>query len=166
VYERLLVALDGSAHAERVLDHAEALASAFGSVVTLVRATISAEMVIAETSPNDAGVGSLGPTVDPTELLDADRATATEYLERAAARLTQRNIRVEVEEPEGPADEAIVERATALRVSLILMTTHGRGGLGRLVFGSVADSVLRHAPCPVLIVRVTESDDASESPSP
>jgi nucleotide-binding universal stress UspA family protein len=47
----------------------------------------------------------------------------------------------------------IVERAEALGVSLILMTTHGRSGLGRAIFGSTADSVLRHAHCPVLLVR-------------
>jgi nucleotide-binding universal stress UspA family protein len=54
----------------------------------------------------------------------------------------------------------IVERARELGISLILMTTHGRSGLGRLVFGSIADSVLRHAACPVLLVRITDADDA------
>jgi nucleotide-binding universal stress UspA family protein len=47
------------------------------------------------------------------------------------------------------------------------MTTHGRGGLGRVVFGSTADSVLRHAPCPVLLVRVSEEEsrEADEAAS-
>jgi nucleotide-binding universal stress UspA family protein len=39
------------------------------------------------------------------------------------------------------------------------MTTHGRSGLGRVFFGSVADNVLRHAPCPVLLVRITDKDE-------
>jgi nucleotide-binding universal stress UspA family protein len=39
---------------------------------------------------------------------------------------------------------------------LIALTTHGRGGLGRLVFGSVADEVLRKAACPLLLVRATK----------
>ena len=53
----------------------------------------------------------------------------------------------------------IVERAAALRTGLIVMTTHGRSGLGRMVFGRVADSALRHAPCPVLLVRISHADE-------
>ena len=156
MYEHLLVALDGSSAAERVLDHAEALATAFSSTITLLRATISAEMFLAETAGGDATVGQVGPLMDPTPVLEADRESATEYLDGVAARLRQHNLTVNVEHPEGPANHVIVERASALGASLILMTTHGRSGLGRVVFGSVADSVLRHATCPVLMVRITE----------
>jgi nucleotide-binding universal stress UspA family protein len=160
MYEHLLVALDGSTAAERVLDHAEALAGAFGSTITLVRVVVSAEMIIAETTPANAGAGQMTPQLaDPTPVLEADRSAAKDYLEALAARLRQRNLKVNTEYPDGPADEAIVERASALGVSLVLMTTHGRGGLGRLVFGSVADSVLRHSKCPVLLVRVTDADN-------
>ena len=49
-----------------------------------------------------------------------------------------------------------MRRAREFGAGLIAMTTHGRGGLGRLMFGSVADAVLRHAPCPVLLVGVRE----------
>jgi nucleotide-binding universal stress UspA family protein len=58
--------------------------------------------------------------------------------------------------PAGDPAAAIVERSEALRVSLILMTTHGRGGLGRLVFGSTADAVLRRAQCPLLLIRIRD----------
>ena len=74
-----------------------------------------------------------------------------------------KHLTVNTEHPEGPAADEIVKRATELGVSLILMTTHGRSGLGRVVFGSTADSVLRHAPCPVLLVRVTDEGDDEES---
>jgi nucleotide-binding universal stress UspA family protein len=158
MYEQLLVALDGSPAAERVVDHAAALASAFGSTITLLRATISAEMFIAETAGGDATVGQVGPTLDPTPVLEADRDSAIDYLNGVAARLRQRNLKVNTEHPEGSANQVIVDRAKALGATLILMTTHGRGGLGRMVFGSVADSVLRHAPCPVLLVRITDHD--------
>ena len=157
MYEHLLVALDGSRPAERVLDHAEALARAFGSEVTLLRATLSAEMVIAQTGAGDAAVGQMTPTMDPEPVLEADHSTATDYMNRMAERLRQHNIKVTVDLTEGAANTVIVERARELGVSLILMTTHGRGGLGRMVFGSVADSVLRHAECPVLLVRITEA---------
>src|SRR2546425_719971 len=85
----------------------------------------------------------------------AVRAVVGAGLPRAQCKVTS---------PEGAAREVIVERASALGVGLILMTTHGRGGLGRLVFGSTADSVLRHAPCPVLLVRI-QAADGDESAS-
>lgn len=164
MYAHLLVALDGSAAAERVLPHAEALASAFHATITLVRATISAEMILTETAGGgDTAVGQLAaPSVDPTPILDADRSSAVDYLGELASRLRARGLTVNVEHPSGPATDVILERARALGADLILMTTHGRGGLGRMVFGSTADSVLRHAPCPVLLVRITDKDTAAE----
>jgi universal stress protein A len=53
----------------------------------------------------------------------------------------------------GPPADVIVEFAIKLRADLIVMVTHGRRGLARLVEGSIAEKVLRHAPCPVLAVR-------------
>ena len=156
MYEHLLVALDGSPAAERVLQHAEPLALAFHSQVTLLRATLSPEMVIAQTGAADAGVGQIGTAMNPEPVLEADHDSAAQYLEGLAAGLRSRGVNVSAETPEGPANTAIVERASALGASLILMTTHGRCGIGRMVFGSTADSVLRHAACPVLLVRITE----------
>ena len=158
MYERLLVALDGSPAAESVLVHAEALATAFGSQITLLRATLSPEMVLAQTGAAEASTVEVPPTVDPEPVLEADHDTAADYLSRVAARLRERSLTVAVETPEGTANNVIVERAKALSANLILMTTHGRGGLGRVVFGSTADSVMRHAPCPVLLVRIPESE--------
>jgi nucleotide-binding universal stress UspA family protein len=158
MYEHLLVALDGSPHAEKVLDHAEALAIAFRSTITLLRATVAAEQLLAETVSSGGTLGDGAAFIDPTPILDADRDAAIEYLNGVAARLRQHNLTVNTEHPEGPAADEIVKRATELGISLILMTTHGRGGLGRVVFGSTADSVLRHAPCPVLLVRVSEEE--------
>jgi len=163
MYEHLLVALDGSRHAEQVLEHAEALAKAFHSTIMLLRATVSAETLLAQTATSGATLGDGAAFVDPTPILDADRDAAVEYLNGVATRLRQHNLTVNTEHPEGPAAEEIVRRAAEEGVSLILMTTHGRGGLGRVVFGSTADSVLRHAPCPVLLVRVSDEDDDSAS---
>ncbi len=155
MYEHLLVALDGSAAAELVLEHAEALAKAFGSTVTLFRATVTAEALMTPTATGGPSGNSVGPMLDPEPILEADRAEAVRYLSQAAARFERHNLTVTTEHFEGPPAEEIVERARALGVSLILMTTHGRSGLGRMVFGSVADAVLRHASCPVLLVRIT-----------
>ncbi len=163
MYEHLLVPLDGSRAAERVLEHVEAIARAFSSRITLLRATVSAETLLAETAGAGSAAGDMAPVIDPTPIVEIDREAAEEYLNAVAARLRAHNLVVDTEYPEGPAAQEIVERARALGVSLILMTTHGRSGLARVVFGSVADSVIRHAECPVLLVRVTDADDENGS---
>jgi nucleotide-binding universal stress UspA family protein len=154
MYEHLLVGLDGSSVAELVLEHTQALATAFGSTITLVRTTVAMETLIAETAAGDATLGNVSTLVDPTPILEAEQDDAVEYLNGVAERLRQLGLTVTTEHPEGDAAEAIVERASVLGVSMILLTTHGRSGLGRVVFGSVADSVIRHAPCAVLLVKV------------
>lgn len=155
MYEHLLVALDGSPAAEQVVPHARALAKAFGSKVTLLRATIAPQAVITQTTAGGPGLADLGPALDPMPIVEADQNAASEYLADVAAGLRQEGLSVSVEQPQGAAEEVIVERARELGVGLILMTTHGRSGLGRMVFGSVADAVLRHARCPVLLVRIS-----------
>lgn len=64
------------------------------------------------------------------------------------------NVRVEHRLEEGDAAKVIIEVAETTPSSMIVMGTHGRTGIGRLVLGSVAEQVLRKAPCPVLTVRV------------
>jgi nucleotide-binding universal stress UspA family protein len=158
MYTHLLVALDGSDAAEQVLPHVEALAASFGATVTLLRASVSAETLMAQSATGGGPtVGDVAPAIDPTPIQEADHDAATEYLQQVQARLSQGGVTVKTDVPEGPAQDVIVDRARELGVSLILMTTHGRSGLGRMVFGSVADAVLRHAPCPVLLVRVSDN---------
>jgi nucleotide-binding universal stress UspA family protein len=154
MYRRMLVALDGSAVAEQVLPHVEALARQFGSTVLLLRAVTPPERLIA--SATDVGTGV---AVDPEPFLEAEEAERDEaraYLQRVAGRLAAQGLSVTVESPDADAATAIVARAQEIGADLIAMTTHGRGSLGRLVFGSVADAVLRAAPCPILLVRVSE----------
>ncbi|MHB1134710.1 MAG: universal stress protein [Chloroflexota bacterium] len=155
MYDKLLVALDGSRLAERVLPVVEPLAERFGGTLVLLSAILAPEEVMPAASPVAPGVLP-GPALDPQAIVDADRGDATRYLAEVAARLRQRGLAVRVEMPQGPAAAAIVTFARREAVDLIAMTTHGRGGLGRLVFGSVADEVLRQAPCPVLLVRIPE----------
>src|SRR3979411_1609892 len=85
MYEHLLVALDGSPHAERVLEHTEALAKAFGSTITLLAAAVSAETRLAETAGSGQTLGDISPVIDPTPILEADHEAASEYLESVAA---------------------------------------------------------------------------------
>ena len=157
MYARIVVPLDGSPLAEQVLPHVEALARAFDSTVTLVRATSPPGPIIVDTAGTLPVGGPGAPVVDPTPLVEAEREAAARYLEELVDRLRGQGIAVESSLPEGGAADAIGAQARALGADLIAMTTHGRGGLGRLVFGSVADAVLRQAPCPVLLVRVGEA---------
>ena len=155
MYTHVLVPLDGSPAAEAVLPHAQALAEKFQARVTIIRVTVAPETVIAETAGGGApGVPEPGPLIDPTPVVEAEQQEASTYLRRITDRLRGQGLQVDVEAPEGPPAETIVERAQALGVDLIAMSTHARGGLGRLIFGSTGDAVLRHAPCPVLLVRV------------
>jgi nucleotide-binding universal stress UspA family protein len=156
MYTHVLVPLDGSPAAEAALPHVQALAEKFQARVTIIRVTVAPETVIAETASGAPGVPEAGPLIDPTPVVEAEQQEATSYLQRIGDRLRGSGLSVEVEAPEGPAPETIVERARALGVDLIAMSTHARGGLGRLVFGSTADAVLRHAPCPVLLIRVED----------
>jgi nucleotide-binding universal stress UspA family protein len=150
VYERILVALDGSELAERSLPPAEALAERFGAELILVRAVVlstlraAGAVVVAPAGP--------GPIVDPTPHLEEERIEASQYLDALADQLRSRGRLVKTEMRSGAAGKVIVDLANELEAGLIVMTTHGRSGLERVILGSVTDEVLRHAPCPVLVV--------------
>ena len=168
MYSHVLVPLDGSEAAEAVLPHAQSIASAFHARLTLLRASVAVETLVAQTAGSGGpGLGDVSAPIDPEPVLEAEREEAEDYLDALVARLRVQHVEVAVDRPEGPAEDVIVQRARDLDVDLIAMTTHGRSGLGRLVFGSVADAVLRHAPCPVLLIRVHRtSDDDDESATP
>ncbi len=164
MYSRILVALDGSDLAEEVLPHVVALAQRFGSTLTLLHAVHLPGLLLTPAAAAPGGVPVAVPVTNPEPLYKAEQETAAGYLDAVAERLRAQGVGVECEAPRGPAPELILERARALPADLIAMTTHGRGGLGRLFYGSVADAVLRSAPCAVLLVRVNESKSQSAEP--
>jgi nucleotide-binding universal stress UspA family protein len=165
MYERVLVALDGSAAAEAVLPHVQALAAKFSSTVLILWVVPPAEQHVVGSSPGAGSTaGTLGGARDPALLAAAERQQLAAYLRRLTARLRRRGLDVHSEQREGLAAERIVQRAREWPADLIAMTTHGRGGLERLVLGSVAEAVLRQAPCPVLLVRVTEAAPGAQRP--
>src|SRR5204863_436422 len=79
------------------------------------------------------------------------------YVDGAAARLNTEGFRVDAHVKLGEPAALILETVRELHADLIAMTTHGRTGLGRLVFGSVAEEVLRGTSVPVFLVRVSEA---------
>lgn len=146
MFERILVALDGSQRSEATLPYAEALAAAFDSELVLLRALQFAPIT----------AGPIEPYVAPQvyqELHDAEAQAAGDYLQRVAAPLKERGRRVRTMAVTGHPAGAILDTAETEGVGLIAMATHGRSGLARFALGSVAELVLRSARCPLLLVR-------------
>jgi nucleotide-binding universal stress UspA family protein len=154
MYERILVALDGSELAEGILPHVEALGRALGSTLIVARATTPPERVIAEL--NAGAVLPAAGIIDPEPIIEAEREEADAYLAAVAERLRANGQRVQTERPSGPAADAILRLADEVNADLIAMTTHGRTGLRRLVFGSVAGEVVHRSTRPLLVVRMND----------
>jgi len=148
MYQRILIPLDGSELAEDILPHAEALARAFKAEVVLLQ-VISAYPV----SPHVTA--PMMQRVEDVERLAREEATA--YLTRIEEWLQVKGIRVQKIVSTGEVAGEILEQARHHGCDLIAMMTHGRSGLGRWVFGSVADKILQRACCPVLLVRAGQA---------
>src|SRR5579859_864286 len=155
-YEKIVVALDGSALAEAVIPYVLPLARAFNSEITLVCAYPLVEDTLAgEMALSGAGMGGLALE----QIYEGDELVGKEdsdYLETVRQRLTQQGLRVQTTLPRMRAAPAIVAIANRENADLIAMTTHGRSGFTRALLGSVADAVLRAAPCPVLLIHPSQ----------
>lgn len=149
MYKRALVALDGSPVAETIIPFILDIAGPLDLDVILLRVLPPVTPVVIEGSRHvDLG--------DPA----ARRTDAEEYLAPVAVELRSKGVRVTTEVRSGAPAEQIVAAAREAGADLIAMSTHGRGGLGRLIFGSVAEAVLREAEIPVLLMRTTEAEVA------
>lgn len=146
MYTRLLVAVDGSATAERALREALALAGSTGARVTVL-CVVNLYLAVADMQ---------GATETLYEQhVDAMRRQARSILNHAADLATAAGVAFETilrEVKVGRAGEAIAAEA-ANGYDLLVIGTHGRRGLQRLLLGSDAELVLRTAPVPVLLVR-------------
>lgn len=149
MYNRILISTDGSELGQKGVDHGLALAKALGIEVTLVTVT--------ERFPvYSSGVGyelSWSETV-LTEYADGQKKMAAGIL--ASARQAAERAGVPAETlhiPDAPVAEAIIAAAQERRCGLIVMASHGRRGLGRLMLGSKTSEVLTHSDIPILVVR-------------
>lgn len=160
MFQHILLALDGSRFAERALEPALQMALRFESRVTLLR--------IVATAPQPV---IMGPGINLPQLDLQDRATEIEmteseaYLNSIRGQWSGLGIPVHTEATRGDPAGMIIDTASAVDADLIVMTTHGRAGLSRLINGSVAEGVLRTSPIPVLLIPVkpleTESGEAA-----
>lgn len=152
-FRHVLVPLDGSPLASLVLPHVVALARATQARATLL-AVIDPVLALgaAALPPADVGPGPVS-VMEPASAGESETA-ATAVLDAAAEPLRNAGIPVDVQVSEdGQPARAILAEATRVGADVIAMSTHGRGALGRLVAGSVAEKVLHHALVPVLLYR-------------
>ena len=146
MYQKVLVPLDGSELAECALDHAKAIAAGSRSQVVLFRA-IEPLLILQKLDLDIAD--------RYREAEDKFEAQVKGYLDRMAGPLKQSGIPVEtavVSLTHVDVAGEILNFAGERNIDLIVMSTHGRSGISRWAFGSVADRVARHSAVPVLIV--------------
>ncbi len=143
LFDRVLVALDGSVRAEAILTPlGTLLAGAPGSDVTLVT-------VVAGEPREGYAVPEAGVVLRSDDL----RAAVERYHARTIERFTLRGVRSSSRVRTGRTAEEIVDLSAELEVDLVALTTHGRSGLARWRLGSVAEKVLRASRAPVLALR-------------
>ena len=142
MYDRILVPTDGSTGVERAIEHAIDLASIHG-------ATLHAVYVV-----NTASFASLPMETSWEGVNDMLRDEGESAVDRVRALAEPYDIDVETALLDGSPSREIVRYATETRCDLIVMGTHGRGGIDRLLLGSVAERVVRSSAIPVLTVRV------------
>jgi nucleotide-binding universal stress UspA family protein len=150
MFKKILVCLDGSKLAEQIMPYATEEAIRFQGKLVLLQ-VVQEPVAFSPGIPGDAPVPiQTDIMVEGTkEALDRAR----DYLEKLAAPLRKRGIQVKTVAIPGGASEAILDYANTNSINLITIATHGRGGLRRAVFGSVADHVLRESGLPVLVIR-------------
>lgn len=145
--KRILVPLDFSEHSEKALHYATKFAEQFGARIDLV--AVVEPVIYAEGMTIPAGMGN----VDETTAKESGQA-----LRRIAEREVPEGVNWAALVRRGAAYDEIVETARDRKTDLLIITTHGRTGLTHFLIGSTAEKIVRHAPCPVLVVRDKEHD--------
>jgi nucleotide-binding universal stress UspA family protein len=150
VYRRILVPVDGSASSNRGLEHALKLAKDQHARVRLLN--VVDEMSVLPMMygyPNDINT-----------VIDSMRDAGKQVVEDGSARAERAHVQVDtvvVEAKGRVVSDAILEQARKFRADLIVMGTHGRRGLNRMLLGSDAERVLRSTDVPVLLVKANSA---------
>lgn len=149
---RIAVTLDGTAVSEQVVPHAAGMARAFGAEILLMRVVRAAAAVYASAEAMPVIIEDNG----------VDEAEAADYLSQWQARLSAEGCTARVMVTQPPVAEAVLDLARAHRADLIAMSTRGRSGVRRWMFGSVAERILQAATVPILLVRAGEKPPLGE----
>lgn len=150
MYTQILVPLDGSETAEKVLPYARILAATLKTPVELL------------------GVTDIGTQLEKFRyldtLIDEGIRSSREYLERIAKTFPSARVKCTVEK--GRPEEVIIVKAAAEKGRLVAIASHGRSGINRWLLGSISERVLRGATNPVLVVRANEQGSTEGEPAP
>jgi nucleotide-binding universal stress UspA family protein len=143
---KVLVPLDGSKESEAVIPYIEDLASRLGAEVTFLQVVAVLYHVY---------VSGDAPAQVPytEEEMKPLKASAKSYLEKVSSGLKGKGVTTKHEVRVGGAGHEIIKLADEINADVVAMSTHGRSGVGRWVFGSVAEKVVRSGNTPVLLVR-------------
>ncbi len=147
--KHILVPLDGSDVAEHALKYACAITDTNGGTITLLTALDIPDYTVNAYYPSVVAYGA--HTEDLTQKM---LPQAKDYLSHTAESLKRAGYHVTLEAVIGEPASTIVEKAEELKVDAVVMSTHGRSGISRWLFGSVAAKVLGSTTCPAFIVPV------------
>jgi nucleotide-binding universal stress UspA family protein len=149
VFDRLLVPLDGSPLSESELDLAVGFARLFGAELLLARIVSYPVEIASPYLPHTVQMNQ--------QIVDEAKEAAEGYLDAVAARLRDQGLKVRTfVEVDAQPGHAISHMAENLGANLVVMATHGRGGLQRALLGSTTDKVIRGVHVPMLVRRPTE----------
>jgi len=148
MYKVILVPLDGSERAEAILPHVDDLARCYRAKVVFLQ--------VVEPEPLLIGPDVVYPIVNQ-EMMEGRTQAAEAYLAKRSAEFQERGIKVETRVAHGPVVEEIINRAERSKADLIAMASHGRTGLSRVFYGSVAAGVLNKVDRPLFLVRSSDS---------
>lgn len=152
MFRKILTPLDGSPLAERSLPYVEAMAQKFEADVILGWIVQTSVPVVAELGPESYAMTAHFDTA-------AEKERAHAYLRRLQNDFRQRQIRAFARVVENVSiPDAIIDMAVEERVDLIVKTTYARLGPSRWLRGNIAAQVLQRAPCPLFLVKVSETE--------
>lgn len=149
VFQSLLVPIDGSDPSNAACALAIRLASATSATVLFIN-VVETDKIIASVMPGQG-------MADPTPAIESLRAAGTAMLRDTVASASGAGVKATSEVLEGDCIETILATASSHGVDLIVIGSHGRSGLQRLMLGSVAEGVLRHSSVPVLVTKAPKT---------
>jgi len=154
MYQRILVPVDGSATSNRGLAEAVAIAKASGGVLRVMHVIDEPFMAL----------GMDGFSGSPGQIIELMQQGARSIVDDACALVRAAGVRCDSvigDTFDGRLCDLVVAAAKDWRADLIVIGTHGRRGVGRMMMGSDAEQILRLAPVPVLLVRAAEATGAT-----
>jgi nucleotide-binding universal stress UspA family protein len=155
MYKKILVPVDGSRFSECILSHARAIA--LGSGNPEVDLLFVVEPIL---SPAAELSGSM-----QSELEDGYESWGKDYVDKVAASLRENGVAAKGVVLKGKAADVVLEYAEKNNVDLIIMSTHGRSGPVKWLFGSVTEKVVRHSSIPVLVATPPDCRLSSDAPA-